>query len=166
MESVMLRISLTFAGIACIAMVTIANAQQKSKAAPIDRRQLHARTIEMTVRLVEKNGDTTKVVANPTISAIEGRPFAFNVGGEVEGTSPVLEYGTRLEGTLAATNTKAFAVALKLTQGHLVDSDDPKTKTVRAQALDMRTELEPSVTRTIKIDDKTSIEVTIQDSTK
>lgn len=162
----MLRKVLTFSAFAGVAMVAIANAQQKPKAAPHDGRQLEASAVAMTVRLTETNGNVIKVIANPTIHAIEGRPFAFSAGGEVEGTTPLLEFGTRIEGTVTTTNTKAFAVALKLTQGQLVDSGDPKTKTVRAQTVDMRTELEPSVTRTFKIDDKTSVEVTIQDSTK
>lgn len=162
----MLRTVLTIAAIACVAMVTIANAQQKPKAAPNDGQQLGAAVIEITVRLIEKHGDIPKVLANPTIRAIEGRSCAFIAGGEVEGTNPLLEYGTRIECTVTTTNTKAFAVALKLTQGQLVDSSDPKTKTVRAQTVDLRTELEPSVTRTVKIDDKTSVDVTIQNSPK
>ena len=162
----MLRMVLTIAAIACVAMVTIANAQQKPKAAPNNGQQFDAAAIEITIRLIEQHGDKAKVLANPTILAIEGRSFAFSAGGEVEGTNPLLEYGTRIEGTVTTTNTKAFAVALKLTQGQLVDSSDPKTKTVRAQTVDLRTELEPSVTRTVKIDDKTSVDVTIQNSPK
>lgn len=162
----MLRTVLTMAAIACVAMVTIANAQQKPKAAPNDGQQLGAAVIEITVRLIEQHGDKAKVLANPTIRAIEGRSFAISAGGEVEGTNPLLEYGTRIEGTVTTTNTKAFAVALKLTQGQLVASSDPKTRTVRAQTVDLRTELEPSVTRTVKIDEKTSVDVTIQNSPK
>lgn len=158
----MLRTVLTIAAIACVAMVTIANAQQKSKAAPNDGQQIDAAAIEITVRVIEKHGDKLKVLSNPTIHAIEGRSFAFSAGGEVEGTNPLLEYGTRIEGTVTTTNTTAFAVALKLSQGQLVDSGDAKTKTVHAQTVDLRTELEPSVTRTIKIDNKTSVDVTIQ----
>lgn len=162
----MLRTALTFAAIAGVAMVAIANAQQKPKAAPDDGKRIDASAVAMTVRLTETNGNVTKVIANPTIHAIEGRPFAFSAGGEVEGTTPLLEFGTRLEGSVAKTNTKVFAVALKLTHGQLVDSGDPKTKTVRAQTVDLRTELAPSVARTIKIDDKTSVEITIQDLKK
>ena len=165
-ESLMLRTVLTITAIAGFAMVTIANAQQQPKAAPTDGRQLDAPAILMTVRLIETNGNVTKIIADPTIHAIEGRPFAFRAGEEVEGTTPLLEFGTQLEGSVTTTNSKAFAVALKVTQGQLVDSGDPKTKTVRAQTVDMRTELAPLVTRTIKIDDKISVEVTIQDSTK
>ncbi len=94
------------------------------------------------------------MIANPTILAIEGRPFAFSAGGEVEGTTPLLEFGTRLEGSIATTKTNSFAVALKVTQGKLVDADDPKTRAVRGQTVDIRTELEPDVTRTIKIETK------------
>ena len=166
----MLRTALTFAAIGCVALVTIATAQQKAQekpqAAPNNSQPRDARTVQLTFRMIEENGDVTKVLANPTIRAIDGRPFAFNVGGVVEGTSPELEYGTRVEGTVASTETKAFAAALKLTQGQLVNSNDPKTKAVRAQTLDIRTELELSVTRTIQIDDKTSIEVTLEESAK
>ena len=162
----MLRTALTFAAILCVTTLTIATAQQKPQAAPNDNLIPDARGIGMTIRLIEKNGDLTRVIANPTISAIEGRPFAFMAGGVVAGTSPLLEFGTRIEGTIHATKTKAFAVALKLSQCQLVDTGDRKTKTVRAQSLDTRTELEPSVTRTIQIDDKTSIEITIHDTAK
>ncbi len=54
----MLRTVLTIAALACVAMVTIANAQQKPKAVPNDGRQFDAAAIEITVRVFEKHATT------------------------------------------------------------------------------------------------------------
>jgi len=87
-------------------------------------------------------GPQQKVLAEPTLVTIPGRPFSYNTGGTLKTKTgdEDLSIGTRVTGTLTRTRTGTVQVALKVSIGDSVSQDDdPETDMVKTEIIDIRT---------------------------
>lgn len=109
----------------------------------------------LNLNLYEKHGETKKVLANPTILTNDKKQFSFVAGGEILDVSPVLEYGTSVNGTIEQNADGHLQVALRIMNGSPVKLDDPSITAVQSRCIDVRMNVERSTTKTIQIDGHT-----------
>lgn len=115
----------------------------------------------LSLKLYEKRGESKKVLAAPTIQTFNEKPFAFIAGGEVKDVSPVLEYGTCVNGTVVENADNRLQVSLKISIGTPVNVDDPSFVAVKSRSIDVRMNLERATTKTIQIDADTFFDLHI-----
>jgi len=109
----------------------------------------------ISIKVCEKavEGSKQKILAEPTIATVPGRPFSFESGGKVKPKTGDgdLDIGTRVTGNFERTRTGTVQLALKIRIGFAVSQDeDPKTDLVRTETLDIRTVLRPGETKRLK----------------
>lgn len=107
-----------------------------------------SRQMILSITLYEQgvNDARPKILAEPAIATIPGRPFSFEAGGAVKAaaTGALLRVGTRATGTLERTAPGSLKLALKISLASAVPQQlDPPTDLVRTQTLEIHTELWP-----------------------
>ncbi len=147
---------------ACVPCVAIVFAQQPPKTAPktIDKEQETYHTLSL--KLYESRIDSKeRILADPTIKAIDGKPFSFMAGGEFKDVSPTLEFGTCVNGTVEKIANDHLQVALKISIGSPIETEDPSTFAVTSRSVDVRMNAERSATKSIQIDANTRFDIRI-----
>lgn len=86
-----------------------------------------------------------KMLAEPTIAAVSGRPFRFHSGGE---TKSGVAFGIRVNGQFDRTDAGAWQLALNLAVGEkVVTNKEADVELVTSEAIELRMVLEPGKTR-------------------
>lgn len=102
--------------------------------------------LKITLSESESRSVENRVLAEPTIAVMLGRPFSFRSGGELSSSSSngedAIEIGTRVRGTVKKHDGDSLLVALQLAVGHAVmDACDPETTLAKTETLDLRTSM-------------------------
>ena len=120
----------------------------------------------ISIKVCEISGDESdrKILAEPTIATIPGRPFSFVSGGKVKSQTGDgdLEIGTRLTGNFERNLNGMVQLALKISVGKsVVQTSDPNSDLVKTETFDIRTVLRPSESKRLKCSDSQWCEVRI-----
>ena len=115
----------------------------------------------LTLKLYETRGDSKTILADPTIHAINEKPFSFFAGGEFKDVTPTLEYGTCVKGTVEKIADDHLQVALKISVGTPIELNDTNIFVVKSRSVDVRMNVERSATKSIQIDANTWFDVRI-----
>ncbi len=102
------------------------------------------RQLLLTISIGEETSeaDRPKILAEPSIATIAGRPFSFVSGGTVKPKTGEgdLEIGTRITGNLKRLQNGMVEVTLKTRVGNTVTQEDnPDTDLVRTEIVEIRT---------------------------
>lgn len=133
----------------CMALVF---AQQPQQTAPNTIANEQETFHTLTLKLYETRGDSKKVLANPTITAINEKPFSYIAGGEIKDVSPSLAFGTCVNGTVEKIADNHLQAALKISIGNPIETNDPNIVVVKSRSVDVRMKVERSATKSIQID--------------
>lgn len=143
----------------CMAIVF---AQQPLQTAPKKSANEQKPYHTLTLKLYETRNDLKKrILADPTIEAIDGKPFSFTSGGEFKDVSPTLEFGTCVNGTVEKISNDQLQVAIKISFGSPIETGDPHIFAVKSRSVDVRMNAERSATKSIQIDADTWFDVRI-----
>jgi hypothetical protein len=142
----------------CVALVFAKQPQQTN---PITIANGQETFHTLTLKLYETRGNSKKILADPTIKAIDGKPFAFMAGGEIKDVSPSLEFGSCVNGTVEKVADNHLQVALKISIGDPIETNDPNIVVVKSRSVDVRMNVERSAAMSIQIDTDTWFDVRI-----
>ncbi|MFN7628379.1 MAG: hypothetical protein ACK5PZ_16250 [Pirellula sp.] len=146
---------------ACLAMAAAQQPQQPPRLsaapelAPNGQQQIHT----LNIKVYEKRGDSQKNLADPTILAADKKPFSFISGGEIAQIGPALEFGISVDGSVETIEGGVLQVAMRISIGNPVPSDDPDIVAVRSRSIDVRMKLKRSAKTTFQVDADTWFDI-------
>lgn len=120
----------------------------------------------LSIKVYEASDDGAekKILAEPAIASISGRPFSFVSGGhhKTKAGEDDLEIGTRITGTFTRTGADTVQLVLDIRIGSAVSQKhEPKTDLVRTETIEIRTSLRPGQTKRLDCSRSQWCELTI-----
>ncbi len=113
----------------------------------------HGTQMILSMKVCEKATECSepKILAEPILVAIAGRPFSLESGGSLTANSEGNDFrtGTRVSGKFELSETGTVQLALKVRIASAVPQDEPETALVRMEILEIRTTLQPGKTKRI-----------------
>ena len=155
--------------IICAGTTVVTSAQEIGDKPPVsyEFRSKPGAQVIISAKLYENDTQSkqTKILSEPSVVAMVGRPFSVASGGEVIGSKPGdddLRAGPHTSGRVSDTGGGAFRLAIKLELGSVVPvKGDADTNIVRTDSVDIRTALRPKETKKFKISDTRWCEVRV-----